>query len=191
MKHSILVKYILNVGTLFDIAKPPLHCARWPFFVVSNHKGNDMKKLVACAALAMFFGAAGAQTAASAVSAASAVPMAVVLSAGVAGGSKVQDAASLALSVPAALAVGGSELVVDTAASTANGVAYGLRRVSDGATVSVEVLSQTAGKVSLAVGSAVTVVSITGGVVLSAAGQAIAFLPNKAGKALLSNRLVK
>ena len=109
--------------------------------------------------------------------------MALVLSAGVAGGSKVQDAASLALSVPAALSVAGAELVVDTA-STAKGVAYGLRRLSDGATVSVEVLSHTAGKVALTVGSA-------GGVVLSAAGQAIAFLPNKAGKALLSNRLLK
>lgn len=65
-----------------------------------------MKKLALCTTFAMFVGAAG-----------------------VAGGSKVQDAASLALSVPAALAIGGSELVVDTAASTVNGVAYGLRCV--------------------------------------------------------------
>ena len=153
-----------------------------------------MKKLILVAVFAMFSSVASAQTAASAASAvsgASAVPMALVLSAGLAGGSKVQDAASLALSVPAALSVAGAELVVDTAASTAKGVAYGLRRLSDGATVSVEVLSHTAGKVALTVGSAVTVVSVAGGVVLSAAGQAIAFLPNKAGKALLSNRLLK
>lgn len=150
-----------------------------------------MKKLLLASGLILFSMIANAQTAGSAISGVSAVPMAVVLSAGVAGGSKVQDAASMALSVPAALSVGGSELVVETAVSTVNGVAYGLRRVSDGATVSVEVLSHTSGKVSLAVGSAVTVVSVAGGVVLSAAGQAIAFLPTKAGKALLSNRLVK
>lgn len=150
-----------------------------------------LKTFVLASALMASLGVANAQTAASAVSAASAVPMAVVLSAGVAGGSKVQDASAIALWVPLALTVAGAELVVDTAASTAKGVAYGLRRVSDGATVSVEVLSQTAGKASLAVGSAVTVVAISGGVVLSAAGQAIAFIPNKVGQSLMHNRVLK
>lgn len=150
-----------------------------------------LKTLVLASALMASFGVANAQQAASVVSAASAVPMAIVLSAGIAGGSKVGDASALALSVPLALTVAGAELVVDTAASTAKGVAYGLRRVSDGATVSVEVLGQVAGKASLAVGASVMVVAITGGVVLSAAGQAIAFIPNASGKALMHNRLIK
>ena len=147
--------------------------------------------LIVSSALMVFFTVAHAQTAVSAVSAASAIPMAVVLSAGIAGGSKVQDASVIALSVPVALSVGGAELVVDTAIATSKGVSYGLRRASDGATVSVEVLSKVAGKVSLAVGAAVTVVAISGGVVLSAAGEAIAFIPNNVGKSLMHNRVAR
>lgn len=105
--------------------------------------------------------------------------------------STVKDASALGLSVPVALAVAGERLIVDMAASTAKGVSYGLRRASDGATVSIEVASQATGKASLAVGSVVTVVAVTGGVILSAAGEAIAFVPNKIGKTLLHNRVVK
>ena len=150
-----------------------------------------LKTLLLASALVASFGAVQAQTAVSAVSAASAVPMAVVLSAGVAGGSKVQDASILSLMVPVALSTAGAELVVDTVSATAKGVSYGLRRVSDGATVSVEVLSKVAGKASLAAGAAVTVIAISGGVVLSAAGEAIAFIPNQVGKSLMHNRILK
>ena len=151
------------------------------------------KKLILASALLASMALVQAQPAmvASAVSGASAVPMAIVLSQGLAQGSKVQDASAMALSVPEALTVAGSELVVDMATSTTKGISYGLRRVSDGATVSIEVLGQMGGKTSLAVGSVVTVVAMTGGIVLSAAGQAIAFIPNKIGAALLHNRVVK
>lgn len=141
-------------------------------------------------AITLLTGVAHAQTA-SAVSAASVVPMAIVLSAGIAGGSSVQSASAVALSVPAALSIAGAELVVETVGSTAKGVAYGLRRVSDGAKVSIEVLGKATGEVLLATGSVVMVVAITGGIVLSAAGHAIAFIPNTIGKSLLHNRVVK
>ena len=141
-------------------------------------------------AITLFAGGAHAQTA-SAVSAASVVPMAIVLSAGITGGSSVQDLSAIALSVPVALSIVGAELVIETAASTAKGVSYGLRRVSDGVKVSIEVLGKATGEILLSTGSVVTVVAITGGVVLSAAGQAIAFIPNAIGNSLLHNRVVK
>lgn len=141
-------------------------------------------------AITLLTGGAHAQTA-SAVSAASVVPMAVILSAGIVGGSNVQNASAVALSLPAALSIAGAELVVETVGSTAKGFSYGLRRVSDGAKVSIEVLGKATGEVLLSTGSVVMVVAITGGVVLSAAGQAIAFIPNAIGKSLLHNRVVK
>lgn len=151
-----------------------------------------MKKLFVASALTVFALASHAQTGAStAASAVSAIPMAVVVSAGMAANSTAKDASTLGLSVPVALAVAGERLIVDMASSTAKGVSYGLRRASDGATVSIEIAGVTAGKASLAVGSVVTVVAITGGVILSAAGEAIAFVPNKVGKTLLHNRVIK
>lgn len=150
-----------------------------------------LKTLALTSAIMAFTGIVYAQNAASIASAASAVPMAVVLSAGVANNSNINDASGLVLSVPVALSISGTELIVDTVTSTAKGLKYGLLRASDGAAVTVEVLGQTAGKVSLTVGAAVTVTAISGGILLSAAGEALAFIPNKVGQSLMHNRVLK
>ena len=73
---------------------------------------------------------------------------------------------------------------------SAAGTVYVLERASDGARVSVSVLSGAAGLASASVGTAVTVSVIAAGTVISAAGEVLAFIPNAIGRALLHNQRV-
>ena len=139
-----------------------------------------LRHILTALLLAAGMAAAQAQTAASELSAVSALPLASVVVAS-AGASAVAQASTQVL-------VAGASLVVRAVESTARGTIYVLERVSDGIRVSVEVGAQAAGAASLAVGTAVTVSAITAGLILSVAGEAIAFIPNAVGRALLYNQ---
>lgn len=111
---------------------------------------------------------ARAHAGASELSALSALPVAVVLSA------------------PAALLSGGVVLTVVAVEASAEGAVWVLERASDGARASVRL----AGGAALAVGTGVLVTAMSAGWILSAAGQAIAFVPNEIGASLLHNERV-
>jgi hypothetical protein len=99
-------------------------------------------------------------------------------------------AAGAIASIPIALAVSGSYLIVKTVESTARGTIYVLERASDGATAAIEMSGRAAHGASIVVGSAVTVSAIGAGVILISAGAAIAFIPNEIGRALLRNERI-
>ena len=88
------------------------------------------------------------------------------------------------------LSTAGTVLVIKAVEVSAKGTVYLLERASDGAQVSVQVLSGGAVLASAAVGMAVTVSVIGAGTVLSAAGEVLAFIPNALGRALLHNERV-
>lgn len=134
--------------------------------------------MLACAATPFD---AKAQTAASALSGLSALPVASVV---VADGSAV--AGSVA-AVPVVLSTAGAVLIVKTVESTARGTLYVLERASDGASASIEVVVKGMGAASMVAGASMVVSMVGAGVVLSAAGEAIAFIPNALGRALLHN----
>lgn len=123
---------------------------------------------------------AAAQSELSVLSAASALPLAsVVTGASVAAGAVVV--------VPVALSTAGAVLLVKSVELSARGTVYLLERASDGAQASIEIAGRAAGGASLAVGTVVMVSVVGAGVILSAAGEAIAFVPNALGRALLSH----
>jgi hypothetical protein len=100
------------------------------------------------------------------------------------------SASEAALTVPLALSVAGSVLVVKAVEVSVRGTVYVLERASDGARASIEVVGKVVDGVSVVAGTLVTVGVISAGVVLSVAGQAIAFLPNELGRALLHSQRV-
>jgi hypothetical protein len=105
-------------------------------------------------------------------------------------GAGVSMTAGAIVSIPIALAVSGSYLIVKTVESTARGTIYVLERASDGAAATIEMSGHAAHATSLVVGSAVTVSAIGAGVILISAGAAIAFIPNEIGRALLRNERI-
>ncbi|HSW08099.1 hypothetical protein [Aquabacterium sp.] len=107
-------------------------------------------------------------SAASELSAISALPVAVIVAA------------------PALLLSGGAMLTVAAVEASAEGTVWVLERASDGARASVKLV----GGSMVAVGTGVLVTSMAAGWVLSAAGQAIAFIPNEIGASLLYNERV-
>ncbi len=117
----------------------------------------------------------------------SVLPVASVVTASGAGLASATGAAAAISAVPAALAVSGATLLVVAVEATASGVVYVLERASDGARVSVRVISRGAGHAVLSVGDAVESTVISAGVVLSAAGEMLAYIPNRLGEALLHN----
>ncbi len=106
---------------------------------------------------------AAAPAASQASSAASAIPLVV------------------AVTVPAVLASGVSELTVVSVEASAAGTEWLLERASDGARVSLTV----AGGVSASAGTAIEVSATRAGWILSAAGEVLAIVPNELGRALL------
>ncbi len=122
---------------------------------------------------------ASAQSEASTLSALSAMPLASV----VVGGSAV-------VALPLVLSTAGTVLVVKVVEVTASRTVYLLERASDGAQVSVAVLSGGAAAASAGVGALATVSVIGAGTVISAAGEVLAFIPNARGRALLHNERV-
>lgn len=110
-----------------------------------------------------------AQGAASELSAASMLPVAVSVVA------------------PVSIFAAGAALTVVAVEGASRGTVWVLERASDGARASVTVSGELIGGLSLAAGTLVTVTAISTGWVLSAAGRAIAYVPNKVGQALLHN----
>ena len=121
------------------------------------------------------------QSGASALSAISAMPVASVIVASVAGAT---------VAIPVAFSTAGAILIVKSVEASAKGTVYVLDRVSDGARASIEVSKKSAGVASEAVGTLILTSVISTGVVLSVAGRVIAFITNEIGKALLHNELV-
>ena len=115
---------------------------------------------------------AHAQSEVSAVSALSALPIAVSIAA------------------PVMLLSAGATLTVVAVEASATGAVRVLERASDGARASLRLGAQAAGGLSVAAGTVVVVTAMSTGWVLSAASQAIAFIPNEIGSALLYNERV-
>ena len=117
-------------------------------------------------------GSARAQSEASALSALSALPIAISVTA------------------PVMVLSAGAVLTVVAVEASATGAVWVLERASDGARCSVKLGARAAGGLSVAVGTAVVVTAMSTGWVLSAAGEALAFIPNAIGTALLYNERV-
>lgn len=128
--------------------------------------------LAALALAAALCGPARAHAEASALSALSALPVAVSVAA------------------PAALLSGGALLTVVAVEASVDGTVWLLERASDGARASVTLSAAAAGGVSLAAGTVVVVSAFGAGWLLSATGQALCFIPNQIGQALLYNERV-
>jgi hypothetical protein len=122
---------------------------------------------------------AKAQNDASTLSTISAMPLASVV-----------GAASAAVALPIVLSTDGSELVVKAIEASTDGTVYVLERASDGAQVSVTVVSGAVAAASASVGATVAVSVIAAGTVISVAGEVLAFIPNAVGRALLYNQRV-
>lgn len=120
---------------------------------------------------------------ASALSAASTLPLAYVVSG-------ASEAGRAVVVIPAALSASAATLVVKTVEVTARGSVCLLERASDGARASVELVGHGAGAASVVAGTVLSVSVIASGVVLSTAGEAIAFIPNEIGRALMHNQRV-
>jgi hypothetical protein len=124
------------------------------------------------ALLTLNLASARAQSELSAVSALSALPIAVSIAA------------------PVMILSAGAALTVVAVEASATGAVWVLERASDGARASVRLGAQAAGALSLAAGTVVVVTAVSTGWVLSTASQAIAFIPNEIGAALLYNERV-
>ena len=115
---------------------------------------------------------ARAQSELSAVSALSALPIAVSITA------------------PVMVLSAGAMLTVVAVEASATGTVWVLERASDGARASLRLGAQVAGGLSVAAGTALVVTAVSTGWVLSAASQVIAFVPNEIGAALLYNERI-
>ena len=124
------------------------------------------------ALLAINLVSANAQSEASALSALSALPIAVSVAA------------------PVMMLSAGVTLTVVAVEASAIGAVWVLERASDGARATVKLSAQAAGGLSVAAGTAVVVTAVSTGWVLSTASRAIAFVPNEIGAALLYNERV-
>ena len=122
---------------------------------------------------------ARAQTGASALSEASALPLASV----VVGAS----AAASSCWPPPVLSAAGAMFVVKAVEAGALSTVYVLERVSDGARASVEVTGDGVANASAVAGTVAKASVIGAGVILSVAGEVIAFVPNALGRTLLHN----
>ena len=124
------------------------------------------------ALLAINLVSANAQSEVSALSALSALPIAVSVAA------------------PVMILSAGVTLTVVAVEASAIGAVWVLERASDGARATVKLSAQAAGGLSVAAGTAVVVTAVSTGWVLSTASRAIAFVPNEIGAALLYNERV-
>lgn len=124
------------------------------------------------ALLAINLATANAQSEASALSALSALPIAVSVAA------------------PVMILSAGVTLTVVAVDASATGAVWVLERASDGARATLRLGAQAAGGLSVAAGAVVVVTAVSTGWVLSTASRAIAFVPNEIGAALLYNERV-
>jgi hypothetical protein len=133
---------------------------------------KSIRNSLAAALLALNLATAQAQSEASAVSALSALPIAVSLAA------------------PALVLSAGVSLTVVAVQASAVGTVWILERASDGARITLRLSAQAAGGLSVAAGTVVMVTVISTGWVLSVAGEALAMIPNEIGAALLYNERI-
>ena len=124
------------------------------------------------ALLAINLVSANAQSEASALSALSALPIAVSVAA------------------PVMMLSAGVTLTVVAVEASAIGAIWVLERASDGARATVKLSAQAAGGLSVAAGTAVVVTAVSTGWVLSTASRAIAVVPHEIGAALFYNERV-
>lgn len=150
-------------------------------YVTRSAPGRSVAALFfACAVLLTAGGPASAQSHTSA--GVSSLPVASIV--GVS--AMASAAASVAVVVPAALAVSGAILTVKAVEVSAGTVVYVLERVGDAASVGLAVASGVSRSAALSVGAPVLVSVIASGAILSAAGEIIAFVPNASGRELLN-----
>jgi hypothetical protein len=97
---------------------------------------------------------------------------------------------AVSIAAPVMILSAGATLTVVAVEASAQGTLCILERAADGARVSLRLVGQAAGGLSVAAGTAVVVTAVSTGWVLSAASQAIAFVPNEIGAALLYNERV-
>ncbi len=97
---------------------------------------------------------------------------------------------AVSVAAPAMFLSAGAVLTVVAVEASATGVVCILERASDGARASVTLGAQSAGALSVGVGTVVVVSAFSAGWVLSAAGRAIAYIPNEIGAALLHDERV-
>lgn len=139
---------------------------------------NTMSKnqfFAAAFSLAFVAGAARAESEASCLGEAAALPVASV-----AAGPAVPCAS------PASFAtLTGAEFIVRGVEASAYCTRYTLERVSDGAPLRVEIAGRGVKHVPVAAGKLVVATMVSTGVVLSVAGRAIAFAPNALGRAVM------
>jgi hypothetical protein len=129
---------------------------------------------------------ARASDAASAVSALSVLPVASVVVSGYA----ASAASGAVVALPVALSIGGATLIVKSVEASATGAICVLERASDGARVTLNLVSRSGRRTSIAVGDAMTISVVGAGAMVSLAGEVIAFVPNELGRALLHNERV-
>lgn len=134
--------------------------------------GRTLVSATVAALLAGNLVTAQAQSEASALSALSALPVAVSVAA------------------PVMILSAGVSLTIVAVEASATGAVWVLERASDGARATVRLSAQAAGGLSVAAGTAVVVTAVSTGWVLSTASRAIAFVPNEIGQALLYNERV-
>jgi hypothetical protein len=137
---------------------------------------SKIRRRLACIAaatlLTLNLAVAQAQSEASALSALSALPIAVSVAA------------------PVMILSAGVSLTVVSVEASATGAVWVLERASDGARATIKLSAQAAGGLSVAAGAVVVVTAVSTGWVLSTASEAIAFIPNEIGAALLYNERV-
>jgi hypothetical protein len=138
-----------------------------------------MKPLLAALTLSLAL-SAQAQSELSAISAAPVVLSVTAVS-----------ATGVALSVaPAALLSAGVTLTVVSVEVIGGATVWVLQRASDGARISLRTAGHVGKGIVVSTGMAVVVSVVGAGTVLSAAGEVIAFIPNEIGKALMHNERV-
>jgi len=138
-----------------------------------------MKPLLAALTLSLAL-SAQAQSELSAISAAPVVLSVTAVSA---------TGAALSV-VPAALLSAGVTLTVVSVEVVGGATVWVLERASDGVRISLRTAGHVGKSIFVSTGIAVVVSVVGAGTVLSAAGEVIAFIPNEIGKALLHNERV-
>ena len=97
---------------------------------------------------------------------------------------------AVSVAAPVAIFASGAALTVVAVESVSDATVWVLERAADGARTSITLSGNLANGVSVAAGTAVVVSVVSTGWLLSTAGQAIAWVPNQVGRALLHNERI-
>ena len=97
---------------------------------------------------------------------------------------------AISVALPVVLVAGVGSVVVTGIEASAEGTAWVVENVADGAKGSICFAGHVVGTTLVAVGTVITVTAVGTGAVLSAAGRVIAFIPNEIGRSLSYNQRV-